>query len=90
MGAIFQWISCLITLALLILFLVICLLAKYATGAFNAQESLSAAFATIFYCVAWLIASLSYLATFRGIVLLLLISIFLLINDVARSRQGSR
>jgi hypothetical protein len=90
MGKIFRWLSSLIALAFLILFLVIGLLTKYETGAFNAHESLSVAFTEIFYCVAWLIASLSYLATFQGIVLVLLILIFLFINDVARSRQRSR
>jgi ABC-type xylose transport system permease subunit len=87
MGAIFQWLSGLITLAFLVLFLAIGLLTKYETGAFNAHESLSVAFATIFYCVACLVASLSYLGTFRGIVLVLLILIFLFINDIARSRR---
>jgi hypothetical protein len=90
MGKIFQRFAGLITLAFLILFLVIGLLTKHKTGAFNADESLSVAFAAISYCVAWLIASLSYLATFRGAVLVLLILIFLFINDVARSRQRSR
>jgi hypothetical protein len=90
MGAIFQWLSGLITLAFLVLFLAIGLLTKYETGAFNAHDSLSAAFATIFYWVAWLVASLSYLATFQGIELVLLILIFLLIDDVGRSRQRSR
>ena len=89
-GKIFQWLSGLITLAFLILFLVIGLLTKYETGAFNAHESLFVAFAAISNCVAWLIASLSYLATFQRVVLVLLILIFLFINDVARSRQRSR
>jgi hypothetical protein len=90
MGKIFQWLSGLITLAFLILFLVIGLLTKHRTGAFSAHESLSVAFTAIFSCVAWLIASLSYLATFQGVVLVILILIFLFINDVARSRQRSR
>jgi len=90
MGAICQWLSGLITVAFLVLFLAIGLLTKYETGAFNALESLSAALVMIFYCVAWLVASLSYLATFQGVVLVLLILIFLFINDVARSRQRSR
>jgi hypothetical protein len=89
-GAIFQLLFGVIVLVFLILFLVVGLITNYETETFDAHGSLAIAFEIIFYCAAWLIGALSYLGTFQGIVLVLLISIFLLINDVARSRQGSR
>jgi uncharacterized Tic20 family protein len=89
-GAIFQWFFGVVTLVFLILYLVVGLIAKYETGTFDAQGSLAIAFEITLNCAAWLISALSYLGTFQGIVLVLLISIFLFVTDVARTRQRSR
>jgi hypothetical protein len=85
-GAIFQWFFGVVTSVFLILYVVIGLVAKYETGTFDAQRSLAIAFDIAFHCAARLIGALSYLGTSQGIVLVLLISIFLFITDVARTR----
>ena len=60
----------------------------YALAAADIHESVPTAFAVLFACTAWLILSLSYLATLKGLPLFLLICIVLLIGAAGR-RPGT-
>ena len=51
------------------------------------HESVPIAFAVLFACTAWLISSLAYLVTFKGLPLFFLICVLLLVSASGQRRR---